>query len=291
VPIGAHCFEPYECPFTGRCWPVLPDHHVSTLYGVKQAAADFEARGWHTIQDLPDDVGLNPIADRQRRAVKAGRMLVEGDLAGALSRFEGPLAFLDFETVMPAIPVWNGCHPYDQIAAQFSCHRERPGGALDHFEWVADGPSDPRGEIAGRVIAACRGARTVLAYNMSFERSCLEAMARALPARAAELGDVIARLADPLPVIREHIYHPDFRGSFSLKSVLPALIPGFTYGDLEIPDGGLASLLLSRRVLGGPIAPAERERQRRALLAYCERDTLALVRLLERLREIAGRGD
>ena len=291
VPIGPHCFEPHECPFTGRCWSALPEHHVSTLHGVNRRAADFEARGWHTVRDLPDDVPLSAAADRQRRAVKAGRMLVEGDLAGALSSFEGPLAFLDFETVLPAIPVWNGCHPYDQIAAQFSCHREGPGGALDHFEWVADGPADPRGEVAGRVIDACRDARTVIAYNMSFERGCLEAMARALPARAKELEDVIGRLADPLPVIRDHIYHPDFRGSFSLKSVLPALIPGFTYDDLEIPDGGLASLLLSRLVLGGPMEPAERGRRRKALLAYCERDTLALVRLMERLREIAERGD
>lgn len=120
VPIGPHCHAPHECPFLDRCWREPPEHHVRTLYYMKGAAADFEANGWVTIHDLPDDVSLNAQADRQRRAVKAGRMLVEGDLARAMARFEGPLAFLDFETVMPAIPVWDGCRPYDQIAAQFS---------------------------------------------------------------------------------------------------------------------------------------------------------------------------
>ncbi len=289
VPIGPQCAAPYECPFLDRCWPELPEHHLSTLYHMKGSAAEFEANGWRTILDLPDDVKLNAQADRQRRAVRAGRMLVEGDLARALARFQGPLAFLDFETVMPAIPVWDGCHPYDQIGAQFSCHREAAGGALEHHEWVADGPGDPRPEMARRVIEACRGARTVVAYNMSFEKGCLERMAQALPAEAATLRDLIARLADPLVVVREHVCHPDFGGSFSLKSVLPALVPDLSYDGLAIADGGEASLVLSRLVLAGAdIPPEERADQREALMRYCERDTLAMVRVMEKLRELAG---
>jgi predicted RecB family nuclease len=288
VAVGPHCTDPYECPFLARCWPVLPEYHVSTLFNLRaKASAEFEANGWSTIHDLPDGTRLNKHADRQRRAVQAGRMLIEGDLAGALARFESPLAFLDFETVMPAIPVWNGCHPYDQIPAQFSCHVEASSGEMKHHEWIADGPGDPRLEIARRVIEACRGARTVVAYNMSFERSCLERLAQALPGEAAALRDVIARLADPLPVVREHVYHPDFGGSFSLKSVLPALVPELTYDGLEIADGEQAALALSRRVLAGDrMSPEESAREREALLRYCERDTMAMVRVVARLREM-----
>jgi hypothetical protein len=288
VPIGPHCHAPYECPFLARCWPEQPAHHVRTLFFMKGAAAEFEANGWLTIHDLPDHVGLNVQADRQRRAVKAGRMLVEGDLPRAMARFRGPLAFLDFETIMPAIPVWDGCRPYDQIAAQFSCHVQTPGGALEHHAWVADGPADPRPEMARRVVEACRGARTVVAYNMSFEKGCLERMAQAVPAHAADLREIVARLADPLPVVREHVYHPDFGGSFSLKSVLPALVPDLGYDDLAIADGALAALVLNRLMLGDEeFPPAERAAQREALMRYCERDTLAMVRVMERLRELA----
>ena len=288
VPIGDHCTDPYDCPFLARCWPPRPEHHVSTLYYMKRNAAEFEANGWATIHDLPEGLKLNVQADRQRRAVQAGRVIVEGDLAASLSRFEGPLAFLDFETVAPAIPCWDGCHPYDAIPAQFSCHRESGNGTLEHHEWVADGPGDPRPEVARRVIEACRGARTVVAYNMSFEKSCLERMAQALPAEAEALRDVIARLADPLPVLREHVYHPGFGGSFSLKAVLPALVPELTYEGLEIAGGTDASLALSRLVLDGEgLAAEERQQAREALMRYCELDTLGVAKVVEKLRSMA----
>jgi len=288
VPTGPHCSEPYDCPFIARCWPVLPRHHVSTLFRSKNRAQEFEALGYVTIHDLPGGLGLNACAERQRRAVRAGRMIVEGDLGSALARFQSPLAFLDFETVQFAIPIWDGCHPYDQIPAQFSCHRERPGGGLDHFEWAPEAPGDPRAEIAARVVEACAGARAVVAYNAGFEKGRLEDLALAVPGQAAALRDIVSRLVDPLPVVREHVYHPDFEGSFSLKTVLPALVPDLGYNDLAIGDGDTASRELTRLVLGdATLSPAERALKREQLLRYCERDTVAMVRVLSRLRELA----
>ncbi len=288
VSIGPHCGSPYACPFMARCWPPVPEHHVSTLIYMKRRAPALEAQGYRTIYDLPDGLGLNSAAERQRRAVQAGRVIVEGDLAAALEQFRGPLAFLDLETVSFAIPIWDGCHPYDGVAAQFSCHLERASGELDHFEWVPDAPGDPRAEIAGRIVAACDGASTVVAYNAGFEKRCLEFLAATVPGQSAALQDVIARLADPLPIIREHVYHPDFGGSFSLKSVVGALAPELGYADLEIQEGEGAS-----RALAEIVAPsaepgsADQARRREALLRYCERDTLAMVRVMERLRELA----
>lgn len=290
VPVGPHCRQPYPCPFTARCWPEVPPHHVSTLYNSWRAVPELLEQGYVTIADLPADIKLNAQAGRQRRAVQSGRLIVEGPLAKALERFAGPLAFLDFETVQPAIPVWPGCHPYDAVPVQFSCHRERADGALEHLEWLTEGPGDPRHELATRVIDACRGARTVVAYNMSFEKGCLERLAVSSPALAPGLLDVVARLADPLPVVREHVYHPAFGGSFSLKAVLPALVPGLSYDGLPIAEGVAASAALEQLLFAGDALPAsERARLRTALLAYCERDTLALVRLLDRLRSLAGR--
>lgn len=285
---GPHCNAPYACPFRSRCWADVPEHHVSTLYYQSANAQKYLDQGWVTIHDLPDGSVKNPTADRQRRAVQAGRMIVEGGLARSLERFRAPLAYFDFETVMPAIPVWDGCGPYTQVPVQFSCHVEDAAGALTHHEWVPDGPGDPRAEIAARVVEACRGAACVVAYNAPFEKRALEHLAAAVPFRATELRDVIARMVDLLPVVRDHVYHPDFGGSFSIKYVLPALVPEFSYEGLEVAKGDDAANVLATLLFAPEtMTPLERSARREALLEYCKLDTLAMVKILHRLRELA----
>ena len=166
---------------------------------------------------------------------------------------------------------------------QFSCHVLGPGG-LEHHEWLAEGPNDPREEFARKVISACAGARTVLAYNAPFERRCIDALAAFLPHLRADLAALSDRIRDLLPIVRDYVYHPNFGGSFSIKSVLPALVPGLGYDDLEIQDGSSASAALEG-LLFDPDAlnPEAHQPMRKSLLAYCERDTLAMVRLYERL--------
>ena len=289
VPIGDHCFEPHECPFMKRCWPEWPADHVSTLYVMRRRALDLEAKGYRTLHDLPGDLKLSAIQGRQVRAVQTGALVVEQSLAEALAPFEGPLAFLDFETVSPAIPVWNGCRPWDQVPVQFSVHVQQRGGGYAHHAWLADSGADPRPEQAEQLVRACAGAQAIVAYNSSFERSCIRLLAAAAPALARELGLLELKLVDLLPVVRNHVYHPKFAGSFSLKSVIPALVPEVTYEDLEIRDGAAATLALWR-MLFEPENLGRRERAvtRSALLAYCERDSWATVKLLDRLRVLAG---
>src|SRR5438093_3949905 len=214
VPVGPHCTTPYECPFMARCWPTLPRHHVSTLYSMRHRALELDEQGYRTIYDLPEDVPLGLIADRQRRAVREGRIIVEPGLARAMEAFVPPIAFIDFETVGLAIPVWEGCHPYDAVPVQFSCHVLEAGGRVTHHEWLAVGPEDPRPALAERLIQACEGARTVVSYNAGFEGRCIEQMAATSPALEVPLWNIAARLVDLLPVIRNHVYHPDFGGSF-----------------------------------------------------------------------------
>jgi predicted RecB family nuclease len=284
VPIGPHCTTPYECPFMARCWPTLPPHHVSTLYKMKRRALELDEQGYRTIYDLPENVPLSLIADRQRRAVQEGRIIVEPTLARALEVFVPPIAFLDFETVSLAVPVWEGCHPYDAVPVQFSCHVQEADGRVTHHEWLAEGPEDPRPALAERLVRACASARTVVAYNAGFERGRIEQMAQALPALAAPLQSIVARLVDLLPIVRNHVYHPDFGGSFGLKSVLPALVSELRYDNLAIADGGTASLELERLLFNGDgLAPEAKEQLRSNLLRYCHQDTWGLVKLLESL--------
>jgi predicted RecB family nuclease len=288
VAVGDHCSSPYECPFIERCWPELPPYHVSTLYAMRRRALELDQEGYHTIHDLPEDLALGAIQDRQRRAVQTGRVIVEPGLAAALQELAPPIAFLDFETIGLAVPVWNGCHPYDAIPVQFSCHVVPGGGQITHHEWLAEGAADPRPALAERLVAACRGARTVVAYNAPFERRCIEELATAVPRLATRLETIAQRLVDLLPVIRNHVYHPGFGGSFSLKSVLPAMVPELRYDSLAIADGQSANLELMRLLFDRDALEAqETAALRRDLQAYCGQDTIGLVKLVERLRRLA----
>jgi hypothetical protein len=173
------------------------------------------------------------------------------------------------------------------VPVQFSCHVQEADGRVTHHEWLAEGPEDPRPTLAERLIRACEGAQTVVAYNAGFERRRLEQMAEALPALAAPLRSIVARLVDLLPVVRNHVYHPDFGGSFSLKRVLPALVPEISYAWLSIADGETASLELERLLFSGSgLEPEARRRLRGDLLKYCYQDTWGLVTILERLRQL-----
>ena len=140
-----------------------PRQHA--LRDASGARFELDELGYRTIFDLPEDFALGAAADRQRRAVQAGRMLVEPTLAAALAPFASPLAFLDFETVGLAIPVWDGCHPYDQVPVQFSAHVPDARGALHAHDWLAEGPGDPRPALAERLLAVCAGARAVVTYG------------------------------------------------------------------------------------------------------------------------------
>lgn len=289
VAIGAHCKEPQKCPFWDRCWGHLPADHVSKLYSIQyKKVEEFEGRGWSTISELPDKAKLSAIQARQTRAVKANQRVVEPGLREALAPFNGQLAYLDFETVSLAIPMWNGRNPWGKMPVQFSCHTATADGQMKHAEWIAEGPADPREAQATLIVAACAGTTGVVAYNASFERDCLKVLAEGVPSLAAELDAIATKLLDPLPIVRNFIYDPAFNGSFSLKSVLPALVEDLTYEGMEVADGNVASLKLMELMFDTTITPDERLKMTQNLQAYCRLDTLATVRLLESLRQLAS---
>ncbi len=290
VGFGEHCLTGRECPFHDRCWPDVNQEHVLTLYRLKPAEKwDLLQRGIESIHDLPDDVPLNKQAQRQVRAVKQDAMIVGPGLADALSRFSGTLAHLDFETVSLAVPVWRGFGPWHQMPVQFSCHVETESGRFFHHEYLATSGDDCRAEMAEHLATACEGVDGIVAYNAGFERTCIRALAAAAPHLKDRLEEAAAKLLDPLPVVRDYVYHPGFLGQFGLKYVLPVLVPELGYEDLAISQGEIASLHLARLLFRPERVPeGERDTLRRNLLEYCKRDTMATVALLHRLRELAG---
>lgn len=288
VPVGPHCWEPMECPFWDRCWP-RDEHHITTLYRAGNAGAwRYMQRGIHGVLGIPAAERLSAIQQRQKRAVETGRLIVEKSLRQALEPFHGRLGFLDFETVARAIPVWPGLAPWGAAAAQFSYHERRPNGTYTHVGWLAEGPGDPREELARAMLEATRRADRVVTYT-AFEKTRIKELAAALPHLADGLNALIGKLLDLHPVVQNHVYHRGFRGSFSLKYILTPMVPELTYDDLVIVDGQVASVEIARLLfVAHKIPEEERDRLRQDLLAYCERDTWAMVKLVERLWDLAG---
>jgi len=288
VPVGLHCFEPRECPFMGRCWSDAPDHirHLAGV-GPKRTAA-YLARGITSIGDLPAKEKLNFTQRRQLKAMAEQRIIVEPTLARELEPLivPGRLGFLDFETIARAIPVWPGMAPWQQAAAQFSYHERQPDGSYTHAAFLAEGPEDARPKLAAAMVRATAKAQRVVMYT-PFEKTRIRELQRAVPDLAAELVALEAKLIDLHPVVKNCVYHPDFKGSFSLKYILTPLVPELTYDDLVIVDGRVASVEIARLLfVADKIPRQERDRVRRDLLNYCERDTWAMVKLVEKLRSL-----
>ena len=201
-----------------------------------------------------------------------------------LKKVRYPVCFLDFETFNSGIPLFDGTRPYQQVPFQYSLHRiDAEGGEPRHFEYLAQPGVDPRGEIAEKLLSEIPFGACVIAYNMGFEKRVLRELGESIPTLRKRLNDVIAGTIDLMePFKRRDIYHWRMNGSYSLKSVLPALVPEMTYEGLEISDGAMASeAYFTMETIADP---AELSRLRKELLEYCKQDTLGLVRLLEKMR-------
>lgn len=296
VAVGLHCHEPRDCPFLERCWPTNADH-IRRLYNVgPKKCHEYMVTGVHSVWQIPPKKKLPPAAHRQLRAMKEQRLIVEPELPKALEPFTGRLGFLDFETISRAVPVWPAMTPWMQAAAQFSYHEitdhviaeHADTARYRHFEFLAEGPKDARPLLAEAMIRATRGAQRVVTYT-AFEKTRIRDLQKSVPDLRAELVALEMKLIDLHPVVRDHVYHPDFHGSFSLKYVLTPMVPELTYDDLVIVDGMVASVEIARLLFVADRIPAhERDRVRADLLAYCKQDTWAMVRLLEELRKLAG---
>ncbi|MGH7702953.1 MAG: DUF2779 domain-containing protein [Gemmatimonadales bacterium] len=287
IPIGPHCWMiDRDCPFWDRCLPT-DEQHVWTLYRAqKNQKWGLLLQGVRRVVDVPSTHKLSETQQRQYRALESGRLIVEPGLRQALQAFDGRLGFLDFETVGRAVPVWPDVGPWRQVVVQFSYHEQQVDGSYRHQAYLAEGPHDPREELARRLLEATGGAERIVMYS-GFERTRVRELAGWLPHLAAELAALEGKLVDLLPVVQRHVYHPRFAGSFSIKYVLNPLVPDLTYDDLAIVDGQAASVEIAR-LLFVAHQVRDRDQLRRDLLAYCERDTWAMVRLLDRLRELAG---
>jgi hypothetical protein len=282
---GPQCEKPYRCEFFDCCNPPVGNDHVTRLPRIHARAVEkLASMGVESIRDIPDDF---PLTDRQRMActsVQTGTPHYDAGLKDELEGLRFPLYFMDFETLNPAIPRFAGMRPFDQLPFEWSVHVQRhPGAEPEHHEFLAMSDADPRREFIASLCSVLGDSGSIVVYNQTFESGRLSDLATWVPEFAEPIDRIQKRLWDLLPVIRDHVYHPDFEGSFGLKAVLPALVPELSYDNLEVGDGAQAGIAWESMV-HADLSTEARARLRQALLAYCGQDTLALARLMEKLR-------
>jgi len=288
IPAGRQCTDPFTCEFYDNCNAPIPDDHISRLPRIHASTVSkLFALGVESIHDIPETYDLTERLRRACTSVQTGQAWYSPDLRDQLSKLTYPLYFADFETVNPAIPRFAGMRPYDQIPFQWSLHVQRElGAALQHFEFLANDTSDPRRAFISTLSDALGDSGSIVVYSQQFESQRLSELVASVPEFAGRINKIQRRLWDLLPVVRNHVYHPAFAGSFSLKSVLPALVPSMTYDGMTVADGQAAGLAWESLVHGG-LDRDEHNRVRKALLAYCGQDTLAMVRLVEGLHHVS----
>jgi predicted RecB family nuclease len=168
--------------------------------------------------------------------------------------------------------------------------RRQPDAEPEHYEFFATDRSDPRREFITSLCTALGNRGSIVVYNATFEAQRLSELAAWLPEFAEPIKRIQSRLWDLLAVVRNHVYHPAFTGSYSLKAVLPALVPKMSYDGMAVANGQDAGRAWESLVRGG-LDQSERERTRKALLDYCRQDTLALVKVLQRLLTVCARSN
>lgn len=277
------------CGFYDHCHAGQREDDLVFLPRIQaQKVSKLRSQGVKTIGAIPDDEPLSPIQQRIRSTWLAGKPHVEPRLAEELDRLRYPLYLIDFETTQWAIPLLPLSSSYLPIPFQWSCHvLESPDAAPVHREFLYRGAEDPRPAFATSLLECLEPAAMIAIYS-SYEKSIVKALDHQGVPHADELQKILSeRVVDFRRVVEDHVYLRQFHGSFSLKSVLPALSPEHNYDDLNIRDGEAAAAEY-KRMIAATTPQEESERIARDLLAYCKRDTEAMVVLLNALRRLVS---
>jgi len=277
-----HCHKPYDCEFWDHCTKDMPEFWVYNISGIGQEKLDELADlGIQAIRDIPQTFPLSQIQDRIRASVSNRQEFISEQLEAELNDVAYPVHFLDFETIGVAIPRYAGTRPYQTIPFQWSDHILYENGNLDHREYLCNEDKDPREEFTQTLLDALGTKGSIFIYT-TYETGILNSLIEHFPQYAEELQSVIDRFVDLYAIIKQHYYHPKFYGSFSLKYVLPALVPEMSYENLSIQDGMQASLDYLR-MIDAKTLKDEKARIRDDLLTYCGQDTLAMVKIRDEL--------
>ncbi len=293
IDLSTACNNPYRCSFWNYCSRHIPDPSVFDLYRMNfSKKIDFYKKGKIRYEDLILDENITN--EKQLRQLSfylkdQGTYIDKAGIGEFLDTLSYPIYFLDFETIQPVIPEYIGTKPYSQIPFQYSLHYiEKDGGELKHKEFLAEPGTDPRRALAERLCEDIPTNVCVTAYNKAFECTRIKELAVAFPDLAEHLLNIEQNIKDLLvPFQSGYYYNKAMGGSFSIKSVLPAIFPddpALDYHNLEQIHNGGEAMSIFPKIKDMP--KEEQETTRHNLLKYCELDTYAMVKVWEELRRV-----
>ena len=286
IDIGSHCTSPYNCDFREHCWKHVPSYSIFDISNLNlEKKFELYKKDILEFKDIPSTFHLSKNQKTQIECELEDKTIInKTELSKFLNDLKYPLYYLDFETFSTAIPIFNNTKPYQQLLFQYSLHVQKLiNGGVSHFEYIAnpDG-NDPREELINQLINDCKTEGDILVYNISFEKGRLKELINIFPEYKDQIEKIIHRLKDlMIPFQKKWYYTKEMKGSYSIKKVLPALDNELTYNELQIQDGGLASHTFTQLITNKE--NKKFESVRRNLLDYCEMDTLAMVKIVEKL--------
>ncbi|MCB2214288.1 DUF2779 domain-containing protein [bacterium] len=282
------CTKPETCPCPDLCHPDLPDPSIYDLPRIGKKALKLREMGVTAIKDIPPDFPLSAKQAQVVRVIRSGQPEIDADaIKQDLAELTFPLSFLDYEAFGPALPLFPGYRPYEQVVFQYSLHTLTASDAeAAHHACLITAKEDPAPALAADLLAHLPATGSVVVWNRGAEKRYNQNLARHVPGRSAELLAINERLFDlMLPFRSGHYIHPSSHGSASLKAVLPALCPDLTYEALPIQDAQEAMLTwywLQR----GEIMPEEEAAMRASMLTYNQRDTFGMVAIWRHLTHL-----
>lgn len=278
-----------QCPAFAYLHPGSSGYSIYDLPRIHPTRLrEFVDQGIIRIEDIPTK---NKLSDNQQDHVRSWnentQLIQSQEINAILGQLEYPLYFLDYETYGPAIPVFEGTRPYQHIPFQYSLHIiPEVGAEVIHREYLHPDSTSPMADISKNLRSEIGDQGTIIVWNKTFESKCHENLSNAVPEHAAFLLGMNRRMFDLMDIFSKRLYvNKDFRGSASIKKVLPVLVPKLSYKDLIINDGGKATTEWSRMVFELN-DDSEKETIRTQLLEYCKLDTLAMVEIYNKLKEL-----
>jgi len=241
------------------------------------------------IENIPDDFKLTSNQAKAKNSIVTKKPFISEKLNGALTEIQWPTYYLDFETMSTAIPLYDNTAPYATVPIQYSILKcSAPGNIEDHFEYIADPKRDCRRQLAENLIKYLGQKGSIIVYT-NFEKNIINGLADRFSELSVELKSLVNRLVDLWAIISKNVYHYNFRGSTSLKRVLPVLVPKMSYEKLNIKEGGTASVTFTYMAFG-KYGAEDIDTLKKDLLEYCKQDTLAMVKLHEQLVRLTSAG-
>lgn len=288
VNIVKQCEDPYECPFIDYCWKDIPDHSIYNIARLKEEQIEsLIQQGIMQAVDIPAGFVTHELSSKYCRSLKSGTIIEKENIKSLLSSLEYPLYFLDYETYNPAVPIFDGFRPWQQIPFQYSLHiLEVPGGQIRHIEFLSDNGTNPIKSLAESLKENIGPKGSVIVWSKAFEKGRNKEMGEMMPEYFDFFEDINNRVFDLMEFFSKGYYvDAEFCNSASIKKVLPVLIPALSYKELGIQEGGTASISWFN-MINEKTPKEQKEKIKRDLLKYCKRDTEAMIEILKKLQRI-----